>query len=235
LKKIDCLAFGAHPDDIELFCSGLLIKLHRQGYSTGIIDLTGGELSTNGTVESRESEAKKAAEILQVTTRKNLEFQDGGIENTQRNRLEIIKILREFRPKLILQPYWEDRHPDHIAASKIITDACFYSGLSKIETNQIPHRPETILFYMLHSTFTPSFIVDITQEMDTKIKVIETFESQFGQTNAKKNITFINRPEFFDSIVNRAKFYGYEINAKFGEPYYYKGILRIDNIMNFFS
>ena len=235
MKKIDCLAFGAHPDDVELFCSGLLAKLTKQRYTTGIIDLTRGELSSNGTPEIRESEAKKASEILQVTIRQNLEFQDGNIENNHQNRIEIIKQLREYQPDLILLPYWEDRHPDHVAASKIITDACYYSGLSKIDTNHEPHRPKTILNYMMHSIFTPSLIVDISKEMDTKIKAIKSYESQFGQSDGKNNETYINKPEFFDSIVNRAKFYGYEINAKFGEPYYYKGIFKIDNIMSVFS
>ena len=235
MKKIDCLAFGAHPDDIELFCSGLLAKLTKQRYTTGIIDLTRGELSSNGTREIRESETKKASEILQVTIRQNLEFQDGNIENNHQNRIEIIKQLREYQPNIVLLPYWEDRHPDHVAASKIITEACYYSGLSKIDTNQKPHRPNTILYYMMHSIFTPSLIVDISKEMDTKIKAIKSYESQFGQSDEKNNETYINKPEFFDSIVNRAKFYGYEINAKYGEPYYYKGILKIDNIMSVFS
>jgi N-acetylglucosamine malate deacetylase 1 len=149
--------------------------------------------------------------------------------------MEIIKIIRKFKPDLILQPYGEDRHPDHVAASKIISDACFYSGLSKIETKHEPHRPKLILYYMMHTKFTPSFVVDISEEMDVKLKTIKCYESQFDQSKDKKNNTYINQPEFFDSIVNRAKFYGYEIKTDFGEPYFYKGILRIDNIMDFFS
>jgi len=235
LKKIDCLAFGAHPDDVELFCSGLLIKLQKQGYTTGIVDLTKGELSTNGTLKIRDAETKNASEILKISVREILGFDDGNIENTKKNRLELIKVIRKFRPDLILQPYWEDRHPDHVAASKIITDACFYSGLSKIETDQESHRPKMILYYMMHTTFTPSFIVDISEEMETKVKTINCYDSQFNHSQKKKNITYINQPEFFDSIVNRAKFYGYEIKRKFGEPYFYKGILRLDNIMDFFS
>ena len=235
MKKVDCLAFGAHPDDVELFCSGLLIKLQKQGYSTGIIDLTEGELSTNGTIETRELEAKKAAEILQVTSRKNLKIPDGNIENSNQNRIEIIRQLREFRPQLVLQPFWEDRHPDHVAASQIITEACFYSGLQKIETNQKPYRPKTVLYYMMHTIFTPSLVVDISDEMDTKIKAIKIYQSQFVQSSKKNTETYINKPEFFDSIVNRAKFYGYEIKTQFGEPYYFEGLLKIDNIMNLFS
>ena len=235
MEKIDCLAFGAHPDDVELFCSGLLAKLHKQNYSTGIIDLTRGELSTNGNLESRELESTRAAEILQVSIRTNLEFEDGNIENSKANRLEIVKKIREYKPDLVLQPYWEDRHPDHVIASKIITDACFYAGLQKIETNQEPHRPKTVLYYMMHTLFTPSFILDISDEMETKIKAIKSYESQFNQTNENGSETYINKPEFFDSIINRAKFYGYEISAKYGEPYFYKGTLRIDNLMKVFA
>jgi len=235
LKKIDCLAFGAHPDDVELFCSGLLVKLHKQGYATGIVDLTKGELSTNGTLEIRNKETIKASKILKVEVRDNLEFEDGNIENTKQNRIEVIKCIRKYKPDLILQPYWEDRHPDHIAASKLITDACFYSGLSKITTNQEPYRPKTTLYYMMHTTFIPSFIVNISEEMEIKIKTIKAYNSQFGQIKSKKINTYINQPEFFDSIVNRAKFYGYEIKKEFGEPYFYKGTLGINNIMEVFS
>lgn len=235
MKKIDCLAFGAHPDDVELFCSGLLVKLQKQNYSTGIIDLTKGELSTNGNLESRELESKRATKILKVSIRTNLDFEDGNIENSKTNKIEIIKRIREYKPDLVLLPYWEDRHPDHASASKIITDSCFYSGLSKIETNQEPHRPKNVLYYMMHTKITPSFIVDITEEMETKIEAIKSYKSQFSQTDEKINETYINKPEFFDSIINRAKFYGYEINTKYGEPYFYNGIMRVDNLMKVFA
>ena len=233
MKKIDCLAFGAHPDDVELFSSGLLIKLQKQGFSTGIIDLTQGELSTNGTMQIRQEETKKATEVLKISVRNNLLFEDGNIENTKQNRLEIINYLRNYKPDIVLQPYWDDRHPDHIAASRIISDACYYSGLKKIETEHEAFRPKTILYYMMHNTFAPSFIVDISNEMETKINAIKCYESQFKKLD--NNNTYINQPEFFDSIVNRAKFYGYEIKKEFGEPYYYNGILGINNIMEFFS
>lgn len=235
MNKIDCLAFGAHPDDVELFCSGLLIKLQKQGYTTGIIDLTKGELSTNGTPEIRQIETQEASLVLKISIRVNLGFEDGNIDNNKENRAEIIKYLRKLKPDIILLPYWEDRHPDHVASSKIIEDASFYSGLSKIITQQEPFRPKMVLYYMMHTTFTPSFIVDISGEMDTKIKAIQAYASQFNQSKVGNNLTYINQPEFFDSIINRAKFYGYEIKSNFGEPYFYKGIFRINNIMDFFA
>ncbi len=235
MKKIDCLAFGAHPDDVELFCSGLLLKLQKQGFTTGIVDLTKGELSTNGTLEIRKTETKNASKILNISIRENLGFEDGNIENTKQNRIELIKVIRKFKPDLVLQPYWEDRHPDHVSTSKIVSDVCFYSGLSEIETEQEPFRPKTNLYYMMHTRFTPSFIVDISDEMETKIKTIKCYESQFSQSKEKKKNTYINQPEFFDSIINRAKFYGYEIKREFGEPYFYRGVLKINNIMDFFS
>lgn len=235
MKKIDCLAFGPHPDDVELFCSGLLIKLQKQGFNTGVIDLTRGELSTNGDTEIRGEEAQKASKVMKLSVRENAEFEDGNIENNRQNRLKLIKIIRMYKPDLVIQPHWEDRHPDHINASKIITDVCFYSGLKKIDTGQEPHRPKAVLYYMMHKSFLPSFIVDITDEISTKLEAIQCYESQIGRRKNNTQNTYINKPEFFDSIVNRAKFYGYEIKSEFGEPYFCKDVLRINNIMEIIS
>ena len=232
MNKIDCLAFGAHPDDVELFCSGLLIKLQKQGKSTAVIDLTRGELSTNGTLQIRAKETKNATKVMNLSFRENLKLEDGNIENSKENRYKIIKYIRKFKPDLILAPYWEDRHPDHIATSKIVSDASFYSGLKMIESGQEPHRPKMNLFYMMHNIFIPSFVVDISTVMDIKTEAIQCYKSQFGQS---PNNTYINRPEFFDSIINRAKFYGYQIKTKYGEPYFYKGVLGINNIFDFLS
>lgn len=229
------MAFGAHPDDVELFCSGLLVKLKNQGYSTGVIDLTAGELSTNGTVEIRKKESEYAAKILNLDVRKNLGLADGNLENSTENRLKIINVVREYEPDLVILPYWHDRHPDHIAASKLVSDSCFYSGLGKIDTGQKNHRPKTLFYYMMHETFQPTFIVDITREMEIKIAAINAHQSQFGKIQGRSNSTYINKPEFLESIKDRARFYGYEIKTKYGEPYYYQGILKIDNIMQFFA
>jgi bacillithiol biosynthesis deacetylase BshB1 len=235
LDKVDCLAFGAHPDDVELFCSGLLLKLKAQGYKTGVIDLTQGELSTNGDVESRQIEAKRAAEILQLDYRANVGIEDGNIENSQKNRMAIIRLIRKIRPYICLIPFWEDRHPDHRAASLILRDSIFYSGLKKIITDQKEYRPITILYYMLHKTFIPSFIIDITEEMETKMTTIRVYKSQFELSSGISETTFINRPDFLETIGTRAQFYGQKIGCKYGEPYFFDGSLKIDNIMQIFT
>jgi bacillithiol biosynthesis deacetylase BshB1 len=226
------LAFAAHPDDVELFCSGLLIKLQKQGKKTGAIDLTRGELSSNGTPQIRGQETKQATKIMKLSVRENLDMEDGNIENSKKNRLKIIQSIRKYKPDLVLIPYWLDRHPDHFAASRLVSEASYYAGLKKIETDQEEHRPQFVLHYMMHQTFTPSFIIDISEEMEEKIQSIKCYKSQFGKS---ANKTFINRPEFFDSIINRAKFYGYEIKKEFGEPYFFNGVLRVNNIFEFLS
>lgn len=235
MGKVDCLSFGAHPDDVELFCSGLLLKLKAQGYKTGAIDLTQGELSTNGDVVSRQKETKKATAILQLDYRYNAGIEDGNIENSSKNRMDIIRIIRNIRPYLCLIPYWEDRHPDHRAASLILRDSIFYSGLKKIITDQKEYRPNTILYYMLHKTFIPTFIVDITEEMKTKMTAIRAYKSQFELSSDSDETTFINRPDFLESITTRDQFYGQKIGCKYGEPYFFDGSLKIDNIMQIFT
>jgi bacillithiol biosynthesis deacetylase BshB1 len=169
---------------------------------------------------------------MKLSVRENLAMEDGNIENTKKNRLKIIKSIREYKPDIVLIPYWSDRHPDHVAASKLVSDSIYYAGLKKIETNQQKHRPQMALHYMLHQTFIPSFIVDISEEMEEKIQSIKCYKSQFQKSDNK---TFINQPEFFDSIINRAKFYGYEIKKEFGEPYFFNGVLRVNNIFEFLS
>jgi bacillithiol biosynthesis deacetylase BshB1 len=232
---IDCLAFGAHPDDVELFCCGVLIKLKKQGYSTGIVDITQGELSTNGDIKSRQIESDKASKLLDLDFRENLNLSDGNIENTLKNRRSVIRLIRKVRPKICLLPYWQDRHPDHVAASILLKEAIFYSGLKKIETNQEAYRPGTILYYMLHWVFEPSFIVNISQEFERKIEVIKAYSSQFSKRDEGVTQTYINIPKFLESLETRARFFGQQINQSYGEPFYYEGKLNIENVIQFFA
>jgi len=234
LETIDCIAFGTHPDDAELFCSGLLIKLKKQGYSTAIIDLTRGELSTNGTPAVRHAETQVATEILKLDSRKNIGIPDGNIENNEKNRTLVIRHIRTEKPKVCLIPYWNDRHPDHVAASQLINKAIFQSGLKKIETNQKEYRPKIVLYYMLHNVFKPKFIIDISEEIENKMAAIKSYKSQFYVEEDKES-TYINNPDFIESIYVRSQFYGRQIGCKFGEPYYFDGMLKIDNIMQFFT
>ena len=233
--QIDCVAFGAHPDDVELFCSGLLLKLKSQGYKTAIVDLTQGELSTNGDIKTRQGESEKASNILQLDFRVNAAIRDGHIVNDWENRMAIIKLIRKLKPTLCLIPYWEDRHPDHRNASVLLREALFFSGLTKIETEEEAIRPKTIIYYMLHNTFMPTFIVDISEEMDNKIAAIRVYKSQFENDPVRSKGTFINRSDFLETILIRAKYYGQKIGCSFGEPYYFDGALKINNIMTFFT
>ena len=232
---IDCLAFSPHPDDAELFCSGLLLKYKAAGKSTAVVDLTLGELSTNGNPELRASESKQAAEVLNLDMRHNLNLQDGNLTNTIENRLKVISVVREMRPKVCLIPYWIDRHPDHEAASRLVNDALFYAGLQKIETEHAHHRPGKILFYMLHTPFEPSFVVDISEVFDRKMEAIQAFGSQFSNTADGSRQTYINQSDFLESIEIRARYYGRQIGCHYGEPFFSKQLLKLDNILQFFA
>jgi bacillithiol biosynthesis deacetylase BshB1 len=233
--SIACLAFGAHPDDIELFCAGILIKFKKKRLLTAVADLTRAELSTNGDPQTREREAQKAAEILEIDHRYNLELPDGQIENTYDNRLKIIKLIRKLRPRFCVLPYWIDRHPDHVATSRIVQEAIFYAGLPKIETEEESFRPEYLLYYMLHTPFIPTFVLDISEEFNLKKEAINAYHSQFIPRANKNRRSFINRPEFLEMIETRAKYFGYQVNCRYGEPYYFQGTLRLKDPVHLFE
>jgi bacillithiol biosynthesis deacetylase BshB1 len=235
LQKIDCLAFAPHPDDAELFCGGTLYKLKKQGYRTGIIDLTRGELSTNGTNQIRARETRLASNILQLDFRKNLGLPDGHLTDSDSNRKKIIRILRSLRPLICLIPYWEDRHPDHRNASVLLQNAVFAGGLTKIDTGQAAYRPRQVFYYMLHQSFNPSFIVDISAEMAQKMQAIGAYASQFKARKKAVTQTSINRPDFLKSLETRAAYWGQQVGVDHGEAFYFKGILKIDDILRFFS
>jgi len=235
LNSIDCLAIGPHPDDVELFCGGTLIKLKKQGFSTAVVDLTAGELSTNGSIKKRLAEAEKAKQILATDIRQNLGLSDGFLDISWDNRQEIVRTIRTLRPKICLIPYWEDRHPDHESASRLLKRSLFDAGLKKINTGQEAFRPEIIIYYMLHNFVDPTFVVDISDEMDQKLESINAYVSQFSSSSKGSNSTYINKPEFLKSVVVRAEFLGQQIGVKFGEGFYYPGMLKIDNIIKFFT
>jgi bacillithiol biosynthesis deacetylase BshB1 len=167
--ELDVLAFGAHRDDIELTCAGTMIKLVDQGYSTGIIDITAGEMGTRGSAEERAAEAETAAKILRVQCRDNLGIPDANIELSRENKLKVVKAIRKYKPRIVLLPYWEDRHPDHAHAGQLVFEAAFIAGLSKLDTGQPKHRPEKLIYYMCHYEFKPSFIVDVTDQYERKM------------------------------------------------------------------
>jgi bacillithiol biosynthesis deacetylase BshB1 len=222
--KLDILAIGAHPDDVELSCSGTIAKEIAQGKKVGILDLTRGELGTRGTAEIRDQEAKNAAEILGVSMRENLEFSDGFFINNIAHQLEIIKIIRKYRPDVILCNAIKDRHIDHGKGSQLVSDSCFLSGLRKIETtyqsnHQKPWRPRLILHYIQWMDIEPDVIVDITGYIDTKVASVKAYRSQFFNENSDEPSTPISSDNFLDSVTYRARNLGRLINTEHAEGF----------------
>ena len=208
--NIDILAIGAHPDDVELGCSGTIAKEISDGKKVGILDLTRGELGTRGSVDIRDSEAKDAAKILGVSFRENLNFKDGLFANDAAHQMKLIEIIRKYRPKIILCNAIDDRHIDHPKGAKLVIDSCFLSGLKKIKTSvqgidQAPWRPDNIYHYIQWKNIKPDFVVDITGYIETKLKAVKAFKSQFYNGNETVHDTPISTKNFLDSIEYRAQ------------------------------
>ncbi|MBT3448057.1 MAG: bacillithiol biosynthesis deacetylase BshB1 [Bacteroidetes Order II. Incertae sedis bacterium] len=232
LPKFDVLAFGSHPDDVELCAGGTLAGMVRQGYRTGIVDLTAGELGSRGTIELRASEAAEAARILGASRRVNLGIPDGQIDNTSDNRLKVIRELRATRPDLILIPAPDCRHPDHPAGARLVADAVFQSGLVKIESfddegvQQDVWRPHHVLHYMQSIEFVPTLVVDVSETWADRTRAVQAFSSQvfnpdyIAETDEPE--TFISNPAFMQWWEARAKNFGYRIGATYGEPFLYR-------------
>lgn len=209
--KVDILAFGAHPDDIELGCGGSLAKAVTQGKKVGLIDLTQGELGTRGSVEIRKQEATEAAKLLNASFRKNLGFRDGFFVNDEAHQLEVIKTIRAHQPKIVLCNAIDDRHIDHAKGSQLVSDACFLSGLKKIVTKdnkgntQTVWRPAQVYHYIQWKEITPDFVLDISEYIDKKLEVIQAYSSQFYDKESKEPSTPISSKNFFESVRYRAK------------------------------
>jgi len=236
--QLDAVAFGAHPDDIELFCGGTLIKLGSQGRKIGVISLTQGELGTRGSPEIRSQEFQEAATVLKVFTHKILDIPDGDVAVNWENKLKIIREIRTYQPAVVFAPYWKDRHPDHENTSNLVREAAFLSGLKKIETDQQAHRPYRVIYYPCWFDFKPSFVVNITECHDQKIKAIQAYRSQFDHPDKSEfgdEETLISRPEFLERITTRDRFYGSSIGTTFGEPFLVREPLRLDDPIGFFD
>ena len=208
--KLDILAFGAHPDDVELGCAGTILKEISLGKTVGIIDLTRGELGTRGTAEIRDHEANAAGKILGVSVRKNLEMRDGFFVNDEKHQLEIIKMIRKYQPEIVLCNAIDDRHIDHSKGSKLVSDACFLSGLLKIETTvegeeQKAWRPKLVYHYIQWKNIEPDFVVDITGFTDKKIEAILAYSSQFYDANSNEPESPITSKNFFESLNYRSR------------------------------
>ena len=223
-EQLDILAFGAHPDDVELSCGGTIAKEVSVGKRVGIVDLTRGELGTRGSADLRDKEAKQAASILGVSIRENLGFSDGFFKNDEAHQLEIIKILRKYRPKVVLCNAQTDRHIDHGRAASLVHDACFLSGLCKIETvvadtPQKPWRPSQVYHYMQWNNDPCDFVVDISEFIGKKMAAILAYDSQFYNENSKEPDTPISSQQFLNSIQNRAADLGRIIGVGYAEGF----------------
>ena len=228
--KLDLLAFGAHPDDVELSCAGVLLVEKNNGKKTGIIDLTAGELGTRGSGEIRIKEAADAAKILGVNVRENLAMADGFLQNDEAHQRKVITALRTYQPEIIFCNAPEDRHPDHGRSSRMVTDAAFLSGLLKIQTEkngeaQEAWRPKYVFKYIQDRMLLPDFVIDITNVFEQKIEAIKAYKTQFhvqhpadtGDTDGPE--TYISTPDFLDSVIYRHKWFGKMIGVKYAEGF----------------
>ena len=233
--KLDILAFGAHPDDVELGCSGTIAKEVSLGKKVGIIDLTRGELGTRGSKEIRDQEAMAAATILGVQIRENLNFRDGFFINDEQHQLEIIKKIRKYQPEIVLCNAIDDRHIDHGKGSKLVSDACFLSGLTKIETEldgikQEAWRPKLVYHYIQWKNLEPDFVVDITGFIDQKMQSVMAYGSQFFDPNSNEPETPITSKNFLDSIKYRAQDLGRLVNVEFAEGFTVERYLTVNSL-----
>ena len=230
--KLDVLAIGAHPDDVELTCGGTVIKLVKQGHRVGILDLTQGELGTRGDRTTRAREAARAAEVMGVSLRENLKLPDGNIESHIENRLRLVRAIRTWQPDVLLFPYPVDRHPDHERAHVLCRDAWFSAGLQKVKTSlrgrrQEPFRPRAYYHYMQWYEFVPSFIVDISAEFEQRMETMRAYRSQFYDPASRERETVLSTPEFLEMMRTKLEYYGDRIGKKYGEPFFSPSSLEV--------
>jgi len=230
-ETVDIIFFGAHPDDVELSAGATVAKCVKDGLRAGIVDLTRGEMGTRGTPQTRKKEAAAAAKVLGATFRRQLDFQDGNLQTGREQELELIALFREWRPRLVVAPYPDDRHPDHVRTGHLVTDAAFYAGLKSLKTERPEHRPQAVLYYMQNYMVPPSFVVDATATWKTKMKAVAAYKSQFFDPASKEPQTFISDPKFLDMIDARGKHFGALIGAAYGEAFVTKQPPRVDDLI----
>jgi len=228
---IDILAVAAHRDDVEQTCAGTLLKMADRGHRTGILDLTQGEMGTRGSMEDRAREAAEAARILRVSWRHALDIPDGRVENTWENRLKVARVLREQRPRLLILPYWEGRHPDHYTASILGYEAAFLSGLAKLPLEGSAHRPFKIIYASLYRDVRPTFVVDITDQFETRFASLMAYKSQFTDQEAGSGI-FPAAKEIRARIESMARFYGMMGGVTYAEPFVQKEVGLVDDVLS---
>jgi len=225
----DVLAIAAHRDDVEQTCGGTLLRAAARGLRTAILDLTKGETGTRGTAAERAGEADEAARILGVGWRQALDLPDGAIANTFENRVAIARVIRQLRPRVVILPYWQARHPDHAIVASLGYDACFVSGLRKVETGAEPHRPFKIVYASLYADVRPSFIVDITPFIEQRLQALMAYRSQYANQTAGTGL-FVPEEEIRERTFAEARHYGLLAGARYGEPFVQKEVDLVDDL-----
>jgi bacillithiol biosynthesis deacetylase BshB1 len=228
-RRADVLAIAAHRDDVEQTCGGTLLRMAARGLRTAILDLTRGEAGTRGTAEDRAREAADSARLLGVGWREALDLPDGAIENMLENRMKIVRVLREVRPRVVILPYWRARHPDHAIVATLGYEACFLSGLAKIETGAAPHRPFKIVYASLYADLRPSFIVDITPFIEQRHAALMAYKSQYSNQDAGSAL-FVPEEEIKERTFAEARHYGLLAGVKYGEPFVQKEVGLVDDL-----
>jgi bacillithiol biosynthesis deacetylase BshB1 len=227
---VDILAIAAHRDDVEQTCGGTLLKMRSIGLETGILDLTQGEAGTRGSATERGAEAAAAAQILGVRWREALDIADGRVENTWENRLKIVRVLRELRPRVVILPYWQGRHPDHYTTAMLGYEACFVSGLERVETGVAPHRPYKVIYASLYADVRPSFVVDITPFIEQRLQSLLVYRSQYANSE-QGSALFVPEEEIRERTFAEARHYGQFAGVRYGEPFVQKEVGLVDDLM----
>ena len=228
--SLDILAIAAHPDDVEQTCGGTLIRMAEMGYRTGVLDLTAGDMGTRGTPELRVEESQTAGKHMLLDWRGNQHFPDARLENTIAARMTLAVKIRELKPRVVILPYWEGRHPDHYRTSEIGYEACFLAGLKKLDEYSEPHRPQKILYASLYADVKPSFVVDISAQFERRMTALLSYSSQYGATTEGGTL-FPDEGEIRERLGAIARFYGNLIGVRYGEPFVVKEAMRVDDVV----
>jgi N-acetylglucosamine malate deacetylase 1 len=229
---LDVLSIAAHPDDVELTSGGTLLKMAEKGYRTGILDLTAGEMGTRGTPEIRAREAAEAAKILKVSWRGNLGVPDSDVQPSRENKLKLAKMIRELRPRTVILPYWEARHPDHYHASTLGYEGCFLAGLKQLPLDGEPHRPFKILYVPSFEGMNPTFVVDITEVYEARRQAVLAYASQFRPARSEeKQRVFLALDELDSRMDLMARHYGQMIGVRYGEAFLQKELMAVDDVV----
>jgi bacillithiol biosynthesis deacetylase BshB1 len=229
-ETIHILAIAAHPDDVEQTCGGTLIRMAQKGYRTGVLDLTAGEMGTRGTARQRLQEADAAGCEMLLSTRRNLGLPDARLANSPETKLAIAAVIRELRPRVVILPYWEARHPDHYRAGELGFEACFMAGLRKLDIEGEPHRPSKILYSSLYADVRPSFVVDISAQFERRLRALLCYRSQYEDQPDATGL-FPRMDEVSERVRAVARNYGMLIYARYGEPFVVKEMLRVDDVV----